>query len=379
MPGAEWFPGARLNYAQHILRRERPGADALYPSGEQPLTGLAWPDLGQVRVLATRLRDGRTARRPGRLRMPNIPQTVVAMLATTSIGAVWAGCSPDFGGRGASDRFGQLHRRCFSAWTATATAGDYDRGARWSRSSRAARPGAGDPTRACRAGDPRGPGLGRSWPPAVPGPEFGFEQVPFDHPLWVLFSSGTTGLPKAITHSHGGILIEQLKLRPQYGPARGDRLFFYTTSGWMMWNFLVSSLLLGVTPLLYDGHPAYPEPGVLWEMAQNAAVTMFGASPAYVAMLSKAGVVPAAKYDLSALATVSWRLAGVAGVRRVVLPQRQARPVAALGQRRHRRVQRVHRRRAGHAGVRRRAPGAQPRRGRLCVQRPGQARHRRGR
>jgi acetoacetyl-CoA synthetase len=141
--------------------------------------------------------------------------------------------------------------------------------------------------------------------PPVPASEFEFEQVPFGHPLWVLFSSGTTGLPKAITHSHGGILIEQLKLQTLNMDLRpGDRLFFYTTSGWMMWNFLVSSLLLGVTPLLYDGHPAYPDPGVLWEMAQNAAVTMFGASPAYVAMLSKAGVVPAAKYDLSALATV---------------------------------------------------------------------------
>ena len=141
--------------------------------------------------------------------------------------------------------------------------------------------------------------------PPVPASEFEFEQVPFGHPLWVLFSSGTTGLPKAITHSHGGILIEQLKLQTLNMDLRpGDRLFFYTTSGWMMWNFLVSSLLLGVQPLLYDGHPAYPDPGVLWEMAQNAAVTMFGASPAYVGMLSKAGVVPAAKYDLSALASV---------------------------------------------------------------------------
>jgi acetoacetyl-CoA synthetase len=141
--------------------------------------------------------------------------------------------------------------------------------------------------------------------PPVPASEFEFEQVPFGHPLWVLFSSGTTGLPKAITHSHGGILIEQLKLQTLNMDLRpGDRLFFYTTSGWMMWNFLVSSLLLGVQPLLYDGNPAYPDPGVLWEMAQNAAVTMFGASPAYVGMLSKAGVVPAAKYDLSALTSV---------------------------------------------------------------------------
>jgi len=156
------------------------------------------------------------------------------------------------------------------------------------------------------AGDPRP----RSWDevmdhPAVPAAGFEFEQVPFGHPLWILFSSGTTGLPKAITHSHGGILIEQLKLQTLNMDLHpGDRLFFYTTSGWMMWNFLVSSLLLGVRPLLYDGHPAYPGPGVLWQLAQDAAVTMFGASPAYVGMLSKAGVVPAATYDLSALASV---------------------------------------------------------------------------
>jgi acetoacetyl-CoA synthetase len=140
---------------------------------------------------------------------------------------------------------------------------------------------------------------------AVPAAEFEFEQVPFGHPLWILFSSGTTGLPKAITHSHGGILIEQLKLQTLNMDLRpADRLFFYTTAGWMMWNFLVSSLLLGVRPLLYDGNPAYPDPGVLWEMAQNAKVTLFGASPAYVDLLSKAGLVPAEKYDLSALEAV---------------------------------------------------------------------------
>jgi acetoacetyl-CoA synthetase len=138
--------------------------------------------------------------------------------------------------------------------------------------------------------------------PAVPAAGFGFEQVPFGHPLWILFSSGTTGLPKAITHSHGGILIEQLKLQTLNMDLRaGDRLFFYTTAGWMMWNFLVSSLLLGVRPLLYDGHPGYPRADVLWEMAEAARVTFFGASPAYADLLAKAGLVPAEKYDLPAL------------------------------------------------------------------------------
>ena len=312
MPGADWFPGARLNYAQHVLRRERPEQDALYHQSETtPLTGLPWPDLANsVRVLGTRLRA--MGVRPGdRVAscMPNIPQTVIAMLATTSIGAVWASCSPDFGGRGVSDRFGQLSPKVLFCVDSYRYGGvDYDRSAEMAQII-AGLPGL---EQVIHVPGPAGQAIpsGRAWDelmdyPPVPAAEFEFEQVPFGHPLWVLFSSGTTGLPKAITHSHGGILIEQLKLQTLNMDLRpGDRLFFYTTSGWMMWNFLVSSLLLGVTPLLYDGHPAYPDPGVLWEMAQNAAVTMFGASPAYVATLSKAGVVPAAKYDLSALATV---------------------------------------------------------------------------
>ena len=312
MPGADWFPGARLNYAQHVLRRERPETDALYHQSETtPLTGLPWPDLANsVRVLGTRLRA--MGVRPGdRVAscMPNIPQTVIAMLATTSIGAVWASCSPDFGGRGVSDRFGQLSPKVLFCVDSYRYGGvDYDRSAEMAQII-AGLPGL---EQVIHVPGPAGQAIpsARTWDelmdyPPVPAAAFEFEQVPFGHPLWVLFSSGTTGLPKAITHSHGGILIEQLKLQALNMDLRpGDRLFFYTTSGWMMWNFLVSSLLLGVQPLLYDGHPAFPDPGVLWEMAQNAAVTMFGASPAYVGMLTKAGVVPAAKYDLSALASV---------------------------------------------------------------------------
>src|SRR6266536_3064721 len=257
MPGAEWFPGARLNYAQHVLRREQPGEDALYYQSEStPLAGLSRPDLANsVRVLATRLRA--MGVRPGdRVAscMPNIPQTVIAMLATTSIGAVWTSCSPDFGGRGVSDRVGPLSPKILFCVESYRYGGlDYDRSAEMAQ---------------IIAGLP------------------GLEQV--------IHMPGPAGqaVPSARAWD------EHMDLRP------GDRLFFYTTSGWMMWNFLVSSLLLGVQPLLYDGNPAYPDPGVLWEMAQNAAVTMFGASPAYVSMLSKAGVVPAAKYDLSALTSV---------------------------------------------------------------------------
>jgi acetoacetyl-CoA synthetase len=312
MPGAEWFPGARLNYAQHVLRNERPGQDALYYQSETtPLTGLPWPELGNsVRVLATRLRAMGVG--PGdRVAscMPNIPATAIAMLATTSIGAIWTSCSPDFGSRGVSDRFGQLSPEVLFCVDSYRYGGrDYDRGAEMAQVIGAL----GSVRHVIAVPGPLSrtiPGA-RTWDelmdhPPVPAAGFEFEQVPFGHPLWILFSSGTTGLPKAITHSHGGILIEQFKLQTLNMDLRpGDRLFFYTTAGWMMWNFLVSSLLLGVQPLLYDGNPGYPRPDVLWEMAQNARATMFGASPAYVGMLSKAGVVPGESYDLSALSAV---------------------------------------------------------------------------
>jgi acetoacetyl-CoA synthetase len=315
MPGADWFPGARLNYAEHVLRSEQPGQDALfYQSETTPLTGLPWPELANsVRVLATRLRD--MGVRPGdRVAscMPNIPHTAIAMLATASIGGIWTSCSPDFGWRGVSDRFGQLAPKvllCVDSYRYNGQ--DYDRSAELQQIIDRLPGlehviGVRGPLGVPVPGVP-GSGPARTWDelmdhPPVPAEGFQFEQVPFSHPLWILFSSGTTGLPKALTHSHGGILIEQLKLLTFHNDLRsGDRMFFYTTAGWMMWNFLVSSLLLGVRPLLYDGHPGYPRPDVLWEMAQNARVNFFGASPAYVDLMSRAGLVPADKYDLSAL------------------------------------------------------------------------------
>jgi acetoacetyl-CoA synthetase len=314
MPGADWFPGARLNYAQHVLRNEQAGQDALYYQSETvPLTGLSWPELANgVRVLATRLRA--LGVRPGdRVAscLPNIPHTVIAMLATTSIGAIWTSCSPDFGWRGISDRFGQLAPKVLFCTDGYRYGGrEFDRRAEMARLIEML-PGLEQVIQVPSSADPERvlPRV-RTWDqimdhPAVPAAGFQFEQVPFGHPLWILFSSGTTGLPKAITHSHGGILIEQLKLQTFHMDLHpGDRMFFYTTTGWMMWNFLVSSLLLGVRPLLYDGNPGFPRPDVLWEMAQHAGVTFFGASPAYVDMLAKADLVPGDTYDLSALTAV---------------------------------------------------------------------------
>jgi acetoacetyl-CoA synthetase len=321
MPGAEWFPGARLNYAQHALRRECPGEPALYHVSETtPVAALDWADLaGQVRILGTRLRE--LGVRPGdRVASynPNIPQTVIAMLATTSVGAIWTACSPDFGWRGVLDRFRQLRPKVLFAVDGYTYGGRaFDR-----RDELRQITGGLDGlehfvllrylNRAGGGADGRGgPGLaGTTWEamldhPPVSAAEFAFEQVPFGHPLWILFSSGTTGLPKAIVHSHGGILIEQLKLQQFHMDLRaGDRLFFHTTSGWMMWNFLVSSLLLGVRPVLYDGNPGYPDLNALWRLADQCQVNLFGASPSFVDLMVKAGVVPADKFALTDLRAI---------------------------------------------------------------------------
>ena len=313
MPGAQWFPEARLNYAENVLRREAPGQVALYHHSESvPVTPVYWDELGPaVRALATRLRA--LGIQPGdrvASLLPNIPAAVIAMLATTAIGAIWTSVSPDFGARGAGDRFRQLQPRVLICTGGYAYNGrDYDRSAELRQVI--GELGCLEQVIYLPFGDGPAPVAGTlSWADALSGPavtreEFTFHHGPFDMPLWILFSSGTTGLPKAITHSHGGILLEQHKLqRLNMNLSDGDVLFFYTTTGWMMWNFLVSSLLLGVKPLLYDGNPGYPEPDALWRMAAQARVTLFGGSPAYADMLARRGVVPREKYDLSALQTV---------------------------------------------------------------------------
>jgi acetoacetyl-CoA synthetase len=316
MPGAEWFPGARLNYAQHVLRNERAGTDALlFMSETAPLTGLPWESFaGHVRVLATRLRE--LGVRPGDRAvafMPNIPQTMIAMLATTAIGAIWACCSPDFGSSGVIDRIQQLSPKvlfCVDGYRYGGKA--FDR-----------KEELGEIIAALDGLEhvvyvpylnvedhtfPRDGAL--NWNDlmehaGVSREEFQFEQVPFSHPLSVLFSSGTTGLPKAIVQSHGGILLEQLKLQHFHMDYRaGERAFFFTTSGWMMWNFLASMPLSGVCPVLYDGNPAYPAPDVLWKVAQDSRASFFGASPAYVEVMAKAGIVPRERFDLSHLRAV---------------------------------------------------------------------------
>jgi acetoacetyl-CoA synthetase len=316
MPGADWFPGALLNYAENLLGREREGGIALLHASEsRPLEALSWPELGrQVRIVATRLRT--LGVQPGDrvvAWMPNIPQTVVAMLATTAIGAIWACCSPDFGERGVLDRFAQLSPKVLFSID-----GYRYGGKPFDRRSELERILAGLPTVQeviyLPYLDPAAPAPRPDllpWPemldrPAVDAADFRFEQVPFDHPLWTLFSSGTTGLPKAIVHGHGGILLETQKNATfHFDLHPGDRLLFFTTTGWMLWNFLASTLATGAIPILYDGSPAYPMPDVLWKLAQDADATMLGASPTYVEQMARAGIVPRERYELSHLTGIS--------------------------------------------------------------------------
>ena len=317
MPGAEWFPGTRLNYTQHILRNERPGEDALfYLSETQPLTGVKWDDIAsQVRKLANALRD--MGVQPGDrvvAYMPNIPSAVVALYATAAIGAVWASCSPDFGSRGVLDRLQQLKPKVLFCVDGYRYGGKpFDRREELAEIIAALEglehiiflPHLDKSTTQRPRAD------ARLWSevmdrPPVPAATFRFEVVPFEHPLWILFSSGTTGLPKAIVQSHGGTLLEQYKaISFHHDMHAGERMFFFTTTGWMMWNFLVSSLLVRAVPVLYEGNPAYPDADVLWKMAQDCGAAYFGASPTYVDIMAKAGIVPGKKFDLSKLRAIT--------------------------------------------------------------------------
>ncbi|HEY6775133.1 MAG TPA: acetoacetate--CoA ligase [Thermoleophilaceae bacterium] len=283
MPGAEWFPGAELNYAEHIFRLARPGATAIVHASEsQPLSEITWDEMrDQVARCAAGLRRlgvGRGDRVVAY--MPNVPETVVALLATASLGAVWSSCAPEFGTPTVVDRFKQIEPKVLIA-----TEGYRYGGRDFDRRDRVAEIRAAIPSIEHTVMVPS------DWQRLLDEPaELHFERVGFDHPLWVLYSSGTTGLPKAIVHGHGGILLEQVKtssLHCDLGP--GDRFFWFTTTGWMMWNFLVGGLLAGSAIVLYDGQP---DPHGLWAFAERAGITCLGTSASFIGACMKAGVEP---------------------------------------------------------------------------------------
>ncbi len=307
MPGTKWFVGARLNYAEHILQHHGDRPAIIAHSQTRPPTSLTWDQLGdqvgRARAGLRRLGVGRGDRVAAYL--PNVPETIIAFLATASLGAVWTSCAPEFGVQAVLDRFGQIDP------VVLLVVDGYMYGSREiDRSGEVQAIRDGLPSlRATVALQYIGNEVAAgaiSWAELVaePGP-VEFEQVTADHPLYVLYSSGTTGMPKPIIHGHGGILLEHLKvlgLHADLGP--DDRFFWFTTTGWMMWNYLVSGLLTGATIVTFDGDPAAPTLDTLWDLAARAEITWFGASAPYYMACRKGGLQPSEQHDLSCVRAV---------------------------------------------------------------------------
>jgi acetoacetyl-CoA synthetase len=308
MPGARWFEGARLNYAEHALGTDEDAGRVAVQAHSQTRPSLELT-FGELREQVARARAGleRLGVGPGdrvAAYLPNIPETLVALLATASLGAVWAACAPEFGRRSVIDRFGLIEPKVLLA-----VAGYGYRDRRIDRRAEVAAILAELPTvehvvHVPYAGGPEDalPGA-RGWPELLSGDgPLRFEPVAFDHPLWVLFSSGTTGLPKPIVHGHGGIVVETFKNHGlSWDLQPGDRLQWFTTTAWMMWNALVSSLLLRTSIVMLDGDPAYPDLSYQWRLAEETRPTFMGASPALLMGCRRAGLDLRSELDLSSL------------------------------------------------------------------------------
>src|SRR5215204_217934 len=314
MSGARWFEGTELNYAEHVFRKARPEEPAvLHQSEIRPLGKVTWQELeGKVASLAAGLKELGVARGDTvGAYVPNVREALVAFLACASLGAIWSSCSPDFGVESVVDRLAQIEPRVLFAIDGYRYGGkDHDRIETLARLQEEIPSLEKTVLLPYLEEEPDTSGLENVvlWDELLSGhegAELRFEQVPFDHPLWVLYSSGTTGLPKAIVQGHGGILLEHLKklyLHVDLGPE--DKFFWFTTTGWMMWNLLVSGLLCGSTVLLYDGNPGYPDLNVLWAFAEGTGMSSFGTSAGYITSCMKAGIEPGRDFDLSALKSI---------------------------------------------------------------------------
>lgn len=315
MPGTRWFEGATLNFAEHILRMKQAESPAIiFQSEQHPYSEMSWDKLSadvgglQSALIQAGVQKGdRVA-----AYMPNCPETIVAFLAVSGLGAIWSSCSPDFGAESVIERFAQIEPKVLL------TVDGYQYGGKsFDRMERIAHlqqnltsveitvvlPYLSDSPDMNRLSGTSQAQLWQDFSGVQAEPVF--EPVPFDHPLWVLYSSGTTGLPKPITHGHGGMTLEHLKyLDLHCNITPGDRFFWYTTTGWMMWNVVVASMLRGATAVLYDGSPGYPELNVLWKFAERSRMSCFGTSAAYLMNCYKSGLTPKNEFSLNSLEMV---------------------------------------------------------------------------
>ncbi len=313
MPGAHWFPGAQLNFAENLLRYRDDQIALIFKGEAQASTRMTYAQLyDEVARLAGSLRD--LGIQPGDRVvgfMPNMPESIIAMLAATSIGATWSSCSPDFGIKGVLDRFGQIKPRILFTANGYSFKGkkldSLERISNILKQLPSIEKVVVVPYTEQEADISRIPNAVhyKDFRSSASGLEIEFEQLPFEHPLYIMYSSGTTGLPKCMLQSAGGILVHHLKeLMLHSDLKREDTIFYFTTCGWMMWNWLTSSLAVGATLVLFDGNPFHPHPGALWEMAQDEKITVFGTSAGYIAALQNARVKPGNTYDLTPLRAV---------------------------------------------------------------------------
>ncbi len=310
MPGAKWFQGAELNFAENLLRYRDDQVALIFKGEDHDSTKMTYAELyDEVARVAKSLKEAgvQVGDRVAAF-MPNMPETIVAMLAATSLGATWSSCSPDFGIKGVLDRFGQIKPKVL--FTAN---GYWFKGKSLDSIARISDILAQLPSIEKVVVVPyteQEPDISslpnsvhyRDFKSSESNLEIEFEQLPFEHPLYIMYSSGTTGLPKCMVQSAGGILLHQMKeLVLHTDLKREDNIFYFTTCGWMMWNWLTCSLSVGASLVLFDGNPFHPDPGALWKMAQDEKITIFGTSAGYIAALQNAGVRPAQDYDLTSV------------------------------------------------------------------------------
>ncbi|SFI59266.1 acetoacetate--CoA ligase [Thermoflavimicrobium dichotomicum] len=314
MPGAKWFPGAELNYAEHIFHNRDLKKTALIHASElRPLAHMTWRELydqvAAMRLALKTLGVTRGDRVVGYL--PNIPETIVSFLACASIGAIWSSCSPDFGSLSVIDRFKQIEPKVLIAtdgyryggkdFVRTDVIKEIQQAIPTLRKTVIVPYLSNHPNTSQLANVDR-------WDELIAanrGQALTFEQVPFSHPLWILYSSGTTGIPKAIVQGHGGILLEHLKMETFHMDLKpNDRFFWFTTTGWMMWNVVVSGLLTGATAILFDGNPGYPDLNTLWKLAEETQMTVFGTSASFIKACMDAEIHPGRNFDLSHLKSI---------------------------------------------------------------------------